>query len=85
MANYLLMVPGSRVLALTSDSLADFVLPAALAGISEAAFSYLTGPNESSLEDHVGRNSWLHSSFRIRPKHFERAVRHEIASLATQE
>lgn len=81
MANYLLMVPGSRVLALTSDSLADFVLPAALAGISQAAFSYLTGPNESSLEDHLGRNSWLHSSFRIRPKHFARAVRHEIASL----
>ena len=81
MANYLLMAPGSRVLALTSDSLADFVLPAALAGISEAAFSYLTGPNESSLEDHLGRNSWLHSSFRIRPKQFERAVRREIASL----
>jgi capsular polysaccharide biosynthesis protein len=81
MANYLLMAPGSRVLALTSDSLADFVLPAALAGISEAAFSYLTGPNESSLEDHLGRNSWLHSSFSIRPKNFERAVRREIGSL----
>lgn len=81
MANYLLMIPGSRVLALTSDSLADFVLPAALAGISEATFTYLSGPNESALEDHMARNSWLHSSFSIRPKQFERAVRHEIESL----
>lgn len=82
MANYLLMVPGSRVLALTSDSLADFVLPAALAGISEAAFSYLTGPNESALDAHLARNSWLHSSFSVSPDKFERAVRREIASLA---
>jgi capsular polysaccharide biosynthesis protein len=84
MANYLLMPSGSRVLALTSDSLADFVLPAALAGISEAAFSYLTGPNESALKDHPARNSWLHSSFSIRPKQFERAVRHEIACLGDE-
>jgi capsular polysaccharide biosynthesis protein len=81
MANYLLMVPGSRVLALTSDPLADFMLPAALAGISEAAFSYLTGPNESSLEDHLARNNWLHSSFSIRPKQFERALFREIVRL----
>ena len=79
MANYLLMEPGSRVLALTSDCLADFVLPAALAGISEVAFSYLTGPNESALEDHQSRNNWLHSSFSIRPKQFERALLREIA------
>jgi capsular polysaccharide biosynthesis protein len=81
MANYLLMAPGSRVLALTSDCLADFVLPAALAGISEVAFSYLTGPNESALEDHPSRTNWLHSSFSIRPKQFERALLREIASM----
>jgi len=81
MANYLLMLPGSRVLALTSDSLADFVLPAALASVSQVAFSYLTGPNQSALEDHLARNNWLHSSFSIRPKKFERALRREIASL----
>jgi len=81
MANYLLMLPGSRVLALTSDHLADFVLPAALAGISEAAFSYLTGPNESALKDHPSRNSWLHSSFSVRPDRFMRAVSSELASL----
>lgn len=81
MANYLLMSPGSRVLALTSDSLADFVLPAALASISETAFSYLAGPNNSALKDHLSRNNWLHSSFSIRPKQFERALLHEIASI----
>jgi len=81
MANYLLMAPGSRVLALTSDSLADFVLPAALAGISEASFRYLTGPNKSALKDHLALNRWLHSSFSVRPRQFERAVRHEITSL----
>ena len=70
-----------RLRHLASDSLADFVLPAALAGISQASFSYLTGPNESALKDHPARNSWLHSSFTIRPQQFERAVRHEIALL----
>ena len=79
MANYLLMSPGSRVLALTSDSLADFVLPAALASVSETVFSYLTGPNSLALNDHVSRNKWLHSSFGIRPQEFERAVLGEIA------
>jgi len=81
MANYLLMLPGSRVLALTSDSLADFVLPAALSSVSETAFSYLTGPNKSALKGHLARNSWLHSSFSVRPDRFRRAVRHELASL----
>lgn len=81
MANFLLMSPGSRVLALTSDSLADFVLPAALASISETAFSYLTGPNKSALEDHLSRNNWLQSSFSIRPKQFERALLREIVSI----
>jgi capsular polysaccharide biosynthesis protein len=81
MANYLLMLPGSRVLALTSDSLADFVLPAALAGVSQVAFSYLTGPNKSALKGHLARNSWLHSSFSVQPDRFRRAVRHELASL----
>jgi hypothetical protein len=71
------------VLALTSDSLADFVLPAALASVSETAFSYLTGPNSLALHDHVSRNSWLHSSFSIPPEEFERAVRREIASIGS--
>jgi capsular polysaccharide biosynthesis protein len=81
MANYLLMLPGSRVLALTSDSLADFVLPAALASVSQVAFSYLTGPNKSALKGHSARNSWLHSSYIVPPDRFKRAVRHELVSL----
>ena len=85
MANYLLMTPESRILALTSDALADFLLPAAIGGIPGAVFSYVTGPNDSALEDHVARNNWLHSTYSVPAARFKRALLREIASLGPQE
>lgn len=81
MANYLLMSPGSRVLALTSDALNDFVLPAALANLVGVRFSYLTGPGSTTLAKSDNRNNWLHSDFRISTKDFESALRQTIQSL----
>jgi capsular polysaccharide biosynthesis protein len=81
MANYLLMSPGSRVLALTSDALNDFVLPAALANLVGVRFSYLTGPGSVKLAKSDNRNNWLHSDFSISTKEFESALRRTIQSL----
>lgn len=75
MANYLAMQPGSRILALTSEALSDFILPAAIAGLCGVTFTYLTGPNTSQLSDHPQRNYWLHSGYRIDVDSFESAVR----------
>jgi len=81
MANYLLLQPGARVLALTSEALADFVLPAALAAASGATFTYLVGPSRTTVADHNVRNSWLHSDFSIDAGDFRTAVLAELAAL----
>lgn len=83
MANYLLMSPGSRVLALTSDALSDFVLPAAIATLVGVHFSYLTGPASTKLAKYDNRNNWLHSDFTISTKEFESALKRTIHSLPT--
>lgn len=74
MADYLLMSPGSRILALTSEALDDFVLPAAIASIVEAEFSYVTGPGSVDLSDVKTRNGWIHSDFSVNAKDFEAAL-----------
>jgi capsular polysaccharide biosynthesis protein len=80
MANYLLMSPGSRILALTSSALRDFVLPAAIAEVAGAEFSYLTGPPSTDLQSARHRREWLHSDFTIDPVLFEQALVGEIAA-----
>lgn len=81
MANYLLLSPGSRVLALTSQPLADFVLPAALAEAAGARFTYLVGPSAAQLADHDVRSGWLHSDFTIDAAVFRAALTAELAEL----
>ncbi|TFC01225.1 glycosyltransferase family 61 protein [Cryobacterium mannosilyticum] len=81
MANYLLMSPGSRILALTSDGLGDFVLPAAIASIVGVDFTYLTGPGSTKLSKSDNRNNWLHSDFSISPGEFESTLRRTLRSL----
>ena len=81
MANYLMMAPGSRILALTSKPLSNFVLPAALAGVAGAHFSYLTGPSKASLKDAGHRRNWIHSDFTIGVAAFEAALVHELRAL----
>lgn len=79
MANYLLMSPGSRVLALTSEALEDFVLPAAIAATAGVEFTYVTGESTTVLADHDHRISWIHSDFRIPEEAFEQALLAELA------
>lgn len=78
MANYLLMPQGSRVLALTAESLADFVLPAAIADVADVHFSYLLGATTRNIDDFLHRRDWLHGSFSITAESFEAAVRAEL-------
>ncbi|MFT4285228.1 MAG: glycosyltransferase family 61 protein [Protaetiibacter sp.] len=74
MANYLLMRPGSRILAMTSRQLADFVLPAALAAVADCSFGYLLGESDVRLEDLPDRLHWIHADFTVRPEAFDRAL-----------
>jgi len=79
MANYIMMRPGSEVIALTSDQLYDFVLPAALAQVAGVRFSYVTGPSLVRLQAVTDRNDWIHSNFRINKDDFENALLRAIA------
>ncbi len=74
MANYLMLRPGSRILALTSDHLHDFLLPVLLAEIAGAEFRYLLGPARLELDDAADRNHWVHADFDIRPADLDRAL-----------
>lgn len=82
MANYIMMRPGSTVVALTSDQLFDFVLPAALAQLAGVSFSYVTGPSTVTLSQVEDRNHWIHSDFSVDVAVFERELRAVIASLS---
>jgi capsular polysaccharide biosynthesis protein len=75
MANYLFMRPGSHILALTSQQLADFVLPAALAAVVGCSFEYLLGDSATKLADVADRNHWIHADFRVDASAFDRALR----------
>ncbi|MET4703234.1 glycosyltransferase family 61 protein [Frigoribacterium sp. UYMn621] len=70
MANYLMMSPGSTIIALTSDALTDFILPAAIAAVAGVHFSYLSGPPVRPLAESGTRNNWLHSDFTVDPNTF---------------
>jgi capsular polysaccharide biosynthesis protein len=82
MANYLMMTPGSRVLALTSESLQDFVLPAAIAEIANVRFDYLVGPSDLSLAEASDRNAWIHAHFTIPKGSFEAALTEALGALS---
>ena len=75
MGNYLLMPAGSEILAITSQPLSDFILPAAIAHVGGVGFSYVLGAAGSRLTDHANRNSWFHSDFSVEPRHFAAALR----------
>jgi capsular polysaccharide biosynthesis protein len=84
MANYLMMSPGSRVLALTSTALRDFVLPAAIAELAGVEFTYVSGPTERPLSAFPTRNDWLQSDFSVDAKSFEAALVEVIGSRPTR-
>ena len=74
MANYLFMRPGSRILAFTSEHLADFILPAVLAGIAGAEFRYLLGRSTLGLDEVEDRNMWNHADYVIDPADLDEAL-----------
>ncbi|HEY8913985.1 glycosyltransferase family 61 protein [Lacisediminihabitans sp.] len=74
MANYLMMPPGSQVLALVSDALTDFILPAAIAAVAGVRFSYLSGPTTTTLAKSSTRNHWMHSNFSVDEDLFRAAL-----------
>ena len=74
MANYLMLRPGARILALTSEHLADFVLPAVLARVADAEFRYLLGKSAVALDEAEDRNRWIHADFSIRPRDLDQAL-----------
>lgn len=76
MANYLFLRPGTKVVALTSRQLWDFVMPAALASLVGADFRYLTGPSSVALADVRSRSEWIHAPFTINPALLEVTLAH---------
>ncbi|MHC5795242.1 glycosyltransferase family 61 protein [Lacisediminihabitans sp. FW035] len=74
MANYLMMSRGSRVIALTSEALTEFVLPAAIAAVAGVGFTYVSGPTNVTLSESKTRNDWMHSDFSIEPATFSAAL-----------
>ena len=81
MANYLFMPAGSRVLAMTSETLDGFVLPAVIAELAGVKFSYLLGKPSLGLDHFKHRRDWFHGNFEVNPKEFDTALRHELRQL----
>jgi capsular polysaccharide biosynthesis protein len=79
MANYLMMSRGSQILGLTSDALTDFVLPAALASLAGAKFSYISGPPRRPVSAFTVKNEWIQSDFSVNAAAFEAEL---LAALA---
>lgn len=74
MANYLFAKPGAQIIALASDASAGFVLPAVIASVAEANFSYCFGQTVQKIRDFENRLSWMHSDFTIRVSDVLKAV-----------
>lgn len=82
MANFLFMKPGSIVIGLTSNLLADFVLPALLAKISGANFQYVVGPvRRRPFRRKLPMVNRMHSDFTIKPHALSSAIDRALASL----
>jgi capsular polysaccharide biosynthesis protein len=65
MANYLMMRPGSKVIALTSQQLRGFVLPAVLAAVAGCSFQYVLGRSDVRKETMKDANQWIHADFTV--------------------
>ena len=74
MANYLLMRPGSAIVALTSEQLHDFVLPAVMAAVAGCSFRYVLGTSDIRREDVKDMNQWIHANFTIDEAAFRSAL-----------
>lgn len=80
MANYLLMRPGSTIIALTSEQLQDFVLPPVMATVAGCTFRYVLGRSAVRAEDVTDPNHWIHANFTINEADFAAALHDAVAT-----
>jgi capsular polysaccharide biosynthesis protein len=85
MANYIFLPKGSKVISLTSEYLSDFSLPAYMASVAGASFTYITG--KTILTGNSLRNSQqlMHSGFRIRKSTFKKVINDTRVGLTSEE
>jgi capsular polysaccharide biosynthesis protein len=81
MANYLFLPEHARVLSLVSHYSSGFTLPAQLCAIAGASFTYLLGRPIGTTKSKRNFQTLVHSSFRIGPRAFGKAIRYEIAKI----
>ena len=81
MANYLVMPEGSRVIALTSELLADFVLPAVICALAGVNFEYILGRAKKRRGRVRKMSSRMHDDFRIDERHFRDELNRALTEL----
>jgi capsular polysaccharide biosynthesis protein len=74
MANYIFLPKNAKVLSLTSEYLADFVLPAYLTAVAGASFTYLTGKPKVTKFSRSSTQHMMHSGFTIKESSFKNAL-----------
>lgn len=82
MANYLFMSPGARAVALTSEALSNFILPAAIAQVSGVTFTSILGTPEVRLDQATSALQWMHSNYTVSAGDFVSGLRDETRTLA---
>jgi len=70
MANYLIMPEGSHVIALTSELLGDFILPALICEVAGVRFEYVLGRTKTVHGGSRKKSERMHDDFHINPRHF---------------
>ena len=81
MANYIFAREGSRILCLVSKHSATFSLPAQIAAVAGASFSYLLGRPIRNRENKASFQALVHSDFIVSPGKFRKALRQEVSKL----
>ena len=74
MANYLFAKPKAKIIALASQASAGFYLPAVIADVAGAEFSYFFGKTAKNVRSFDSRLAWMHSDFVINASAATRAV-----------
>ena len=80
-ANLLFCRPGTRVVGMVSNQLADFSIQAHLAHIVGARFTYVTGPSLVDAEISTNHRDHFHADFRIPLLRYRGALRQAVRGL----
>jgi hypothetical protein len=74
MANYIFLPRGAQVFSLTSHHLSDFSLPAYMASVAGASFSYITGRAKITSKSRQNSQQIMHAGFRVKECQFKKAL-----------